>query len=62
MKKIGKFKATQRSEGICTSDVILRIIKDYDMYVFRNLEKGYTPKEMGISGLKMTGIKLQGGL
>jgi choline-phosphate cytidylyltransferase len=33
IKKAGKFKATQRTEGISTSDIILRIIKDYDMYI-----------------------------
>jgi len=33
LKKAGMFKATQRTDGISTSDIILRIIKEYDMYV-----------------------------
>lgn len=37
IKKLGMFKATQRTDGISTSDIILRIIKDYDMYMLRSL-------------------------
>jgi len=41
IKKAGKFAATQRTEGISTSDVIMRIIKDYDLYIQRSMERGY---------------------
>jgi choline-phosphate cytidylyltransferase len=53
------FKATQRTEGISTSDIILRIIKDYDMYVWRSLKRGYSRKDLGISAFKALRIKLK---
>ncbi|OEL15754.1 Choline-phosphate cytidylyltransferase 1 [Dichanthelium oligosanthes] len=49
VKKIGKFKETQRTDGISTSDIIMRIVKDYNEYVMRNLARGYTRKDLGVS-------------
>lgn len=57
--KQGMFKATQRTEGISTSDIILRIIKDYDMYVWRSLKRGYSNKDLGISAFKAQRLKLR---
>lgn len=49
VKKAGKFRAINRTEGISTSEIILRIIRDYNDYVLRNLSRGYTRKDMNVS-------------
>ena len=59
IKKAGRFKATQRTDGISTSDLIMRIIKNYDKYIWRSLDRGYTPKDLGISSTKAFRIKLK---
>ena len=54
VKRTGRFLATQRTPGISTSDIITRIVKDYDAYLCRNLERGITPKELNISKFKVS--------
>ncbi|XP_075264465.1 uncharacterized protein LOC142356437 [Convolutriloba macropyga] len=57
VKKMGRFKETKRTEGISTSDIILRIIRNYNDFVLRNLKRGYSRKDLGVSYLKEQRIR-----
>lgn len=59
MKEAGMFLATQRTEGISTSDIITKIIRDYDKYLMRNFARGATRKELNVSWLKKNELDLK---
>lgn len=59
IKKMGKFLETRRTDGISTSDLIIRIISQYDDFIRRNMSRGYTGKDMNVPFMKEQSIKLE---
>uniref|UniRef100_K3WSJ2 choline-phosphate cytidylyltransferase n=1 Tax=Globisporangium ultimum (strain ATCC 200006 / CBS 805.95 / DAOM BR144) TaxID=431595 RepID=K3WSJ2_GLOUD len=57
IKAMGKFLETKRTDGISTSDLIIRIVAEYDTFIRRNLARGYTGKEMNVPFMKEQSIK-----
>eukprot|EP00262_Sarcandra_glabra_P016071 TRINITY_DN5099_c0_g1_i6.p1 TRINITY_DN5099_c0_g1~~TRINITY_DN5099_c0_g1_i6.p1 ORF type:complete len:303 (+),score=50.25 TRINITY_DN5099_c0_g1_i6:220-1128(+) len=62
VKAIGKFKETKRTDGVSTSDIIMRILKDYNQYVTRNLARGYSRKDLGVSYMKEKQLRVNMGI
>ncbi len=46
---MGKFKATKRTEGISTTDVVGKILKNKEMYYYRNMNRGASRQDLGLS-------------
>jgi len=58
-KRKGRFVATQRTEGISTSDIINKILADRDTYVMRNVLRGYSRKELGLGLIEYYQFKVR---
>lgn len=59
LKDAGLFIPTKRASKISTTGLITRIIKDYEIYVRRQILRGISYKELNISLLKKSQIKLR---
>lgn len=59
IKEKGMFLTTQRTEGISTSDIITKVIRDYDKYLMRNFARGATREELNVSWLKKNELEFK---
>jgi len=58
VKKNGFWRTTYRTKGVSTSDIVLRIIRNYNNYIERNLRRDYSPADLNISNFKALRVKL----
>jgi choline-phosphate cytidylyltransferase len=59
VKRLGKFRETARTDGVSTSDLILRVLRDYNEYVLRNLARGYSRQDLGVSLVRAQQIRMR---
>ena len=55
MKVAGRFLPTLRSEGVSTSDLLIRVLKEKDEYYDRNFKKGYNRSDFGLGWIEYLG-------
>jgi choline-phosphate cytidylyltransferase len=59
IKRAGKFLVTQRTEGVSTTGIITKIVRDYDGYIARQLSRGASRQELNVSWLKKNEIDVK---
>ena len=59
IKEKGMFLVTQRTEGVSTTGIITKIVRDYEQYISRQLKRGTTRKELNISWLKKNELDIK---
>ncbi|KAK8116183.1 cytidylyltransferase [Apiospora sp. TS-2023a] len=52
IKEEGKFLVTQRTEGVSTTGIITKIVRDYEKYIARQFKRGTSRQELNVSWLK----------
>ncbi|CAF9908682.1 MAG: hypothetical protein GOMPHAMPRED_006264 [Gomphillus americanus] len=59
IKEQGKFLVTQRTEGVSTTGIITKIVRDYEKYISRQFKRGASRQELNVSWLKKNELDLK---
>lgn len=59
IKKEGKFLVTERTEGVSTTGIITKIVRDYEKYISRQLKRGTSRQELNVSWLKKNELDIK---
>ena len=59
IKERGMFLVTQRTEGVSTTGIITKIVRDYEQYVSRQMKRGTSRQELNISWLKKNELDIK---
>ena len=59
LKRKGMFLVTQRTEGVSTTGIITKIVRDYEQYIARQLKRGTTRQELNISWMKKNEMEIK---
>ncbi|KAI9805582.1 MAG: hypothetical protein M1825_000833 [Sarcosagium campestre] len=59
VKEQGKFLVTQRTEGVSTTGIITKIVRDYEQYIARQFKRGTSRHELNVSWLKKNELDLK---
>jgi choline-phosphate cytidylyltransferase len=59
IKEEGKFLVTQRTEGVSTTGIITKIVRDYEQYIARQLKRGTSRQELNVSWLKKNELEVK---
>jgi len=59
IKERGMFLVTQRTEGVSTTGIITKIVRDYEQYISRQLKRGTSRQELNVSWLKKNELDIK---
>ncbi|KAI1850227.1 hypothetical protein JX265_002123 [Neoarthrinium moseri] len=59
IKEAGKFLVTQRTEGVSTTGIITKVVRDYEKYIARQFKRGASRQELNVSWLKKNELDLK---
>ncbi|GIX63194.1 cholinephosphate cytidylyltransferase [Babesia caballi] len=59
LKEEGRFKATQRTAGVCTTDLVVRILQNYEDYVEKSINTGVNPRDLNIGATRANSIRVK---